>query len=111
MAFRSLLRLSVPLALTLALTLPADSQPQKKNPPPLTEIDILKMTPAELKEITKNVKVPEDDPSPDAANQGLPTAKATPAISHRGMDYGPYLECTVDLPDPMKKKNDEAGAN
>jgi hypothetical protein len=111
MTKRFLPRLFIPLAVLLAVSLPAVSQVPRKNPPPLTEADVLKMTPAQVKEITKNVKVPEDDPSPDEGNKGVKGTPATGAISHRGMDFGPCLECTVDLPDPKKKKGDEAGAN
>jgi hypothetical protein len=94
------------------MLLPAlPAQPPKKNPPPLVDADLQKMPAAEVKELFKKVKLPEDDPSPDAGNQGKQGAASTGEITHHGMDYGPCLACTVDLPDLKKKKGDEAGSN
>jgi hypothetical protein len=92
-------------------TLPAIPGQAKKNPPPLTDADLQKMPAAEVKELFKHVKLPEDDPDPDPQNKGKSGAPSTGEIKHSGMDYGPCLACTVDLPDPAKKKGDEAGKN
>jgi hypothetical protein len=89
----------------------AQQPPAKKNPPPLTDADLQKMPPAEVKELFKKVKLPEDDPDPDPGNKEKKGAPSTGAVTHKGMNYGPCLASTVDLPDPKKKKGDEAGAN
>src|SRR5947199_3600984 len=101
------------LVFTLA-AVPGLSQspgPAKKNPPPLTDADLQKMPPAQVKELFKKVKLPEDDPSPDPGNKDKKGAPPTGEVRHRGMIYGPCLASTVDLPDPTKKKGDEAGKN
>src|ERR1700738_3582785 len=105
-------RITVALLLLALGLLPAmPAQPPKKNPPHLTDADLQKMPAAEVKELFKKVKLPEDDPSPDAGNKDKQGAPPTGEVTHRGMDYGPCLACTVDLPDPKKKKGDEAGSN
>jgi hypothetical protein len=96
--------------LTVLAWLPA-GQPPRKHPPPLTDADLQKMSPQAVKDLFKMVALPEDDPDPDAGNQGKKGAPSTGEIKHSGMNFGPCLACTVDLPDPAKKKNDEAGKN
>src|SRR5438445_3623990 len=105
-------RLALPALLVCVGFLPAvPAQPPKKLPPPLTDADLQKMSAAEVKELFKKVKLPEDDPSPDPGNKEKKGAPSTGEVKHKGMDYGPCLACTVDLPDPKKKKGDEAGSN
>jgi hypothetical protein len=89
----------------------AGEPPPRKFPPPLTDVDLQKMTPQEVKDLFKKVALPEDDPDPDPGNKGKKGAPATGEIKHSGMNYGPCLACTVDLPDASKKKGDEAGKN
>ena len=36
-----------------------------KTPPPLTDADLQKMTPQQVKNLFKKVALPEDDPDPD----------------------------------------------
>src|SRR5437588_941138 len=107
-------RLAVCCLFLTAAALPALPQtpnPPKKNPPPLTDADLQKMPAAQVKELFKKVKLPEDDPSPDPGNKDKKGAPPTGEVRHKGMNYGPCLASTVDLPDPNKKKGDEAGKN
>jgi hypothetical protein len=108
---RDLTRWLTALIVALVACLPAVPQTPRINPLPLTEADLQKMPAAQVRELFKKVKLPGDDPDPDQGNRAVKGAPSTGEIEHRGMDPGPCLQCTVDLPDPKKQKGDEAGRN
>jgi hypothetical protein len=107
----------VALCLAASVGLQVGGPPPRKYPPPLTDADLQKLPPQQVKDLfkqvalPKEVALPEDDPDPDPGNKGKKGAPSTGEVKHQGMNYGPCLACTVDLPDPGKKKGDEAGKN